>query len=170
MKCSRHFLFLFIIFFFASCGRKALITTTDAGGIAALTNGTISLKVSLAWEGTPEKFEQIGTTCTASGNSMSYYLQDPLDPPQSTPCVVSIPEGRMFYSLIKFEVEKPVLDEGCAVVKFRPYYYRKSNSPAEIAPTEPTQPDDPGPQPQEGTPPDPNYATKLADWNTKKTR
>ena len=173
MKCSRHFLFLFIIFFFASCGRKALITTSDTGGtggVAALTSGTISLKVSLAWENTPTKFEQIGTTCTASGTSTSYYVPDPSAPPiEPTPCSVNIPEGRLFYSLIKFEVEKPVLDEGCAVVKFRPYYYRKSNSAAEIAPTEPTKPADPGPQPQEGTPPDPNYATKLADWNTKKT-
>lgn len=166
MKCSRHFLFLFIIFFFASCGRKALITTTDAGGISALAKGAISLKVSLAWEGTPTKFEQIGETCFEEGDSMKYEIVDPSNPPLPKSCTISIPEGRLFYSLIKFEVEKPVLDEGCAVVKFRPYYYRKSNSPAAIAPIEPPKPTDLGPEPQEGTPPDPNYATKLADWKT----
>ncbi|MEI7441629.1 MAG: hypothetical protein WCK43_08400 [bacterium] len=162
MKCSRHFLFLFIIFFFASCGRKALITSTDDGAVAALTTGTVSLKVSLAWEGTPDKYELL-KTCTASGKSMSYYVPDPSAPPiEPTPCSIQIPEGRLFFSRLKIEVEKPVLSEGCAVVKFYPYYYRKSISSAILAPVEPTKPADPGQQPP------PSDVTALAAWQLKK--
>lgn len=119
MKCSRHFLFLFIIFFFASCGRKALVTSTDIGGLATEVKGTVLLKVSIAWEGTPDKFTDL-QQFQVSGNSLD----------EGTASVqVSIPEEQLYYSLLKFEVEKPVLDEGCAVVVFRPYYYQKSIEP-----------------------------------------
>ena len=119
MKCNKHFLFLFIIFFFASCGRKALVTSTNIGGLATEVKGTVLLKVSIAWEDTPGDFTLLGDF-DASGSSSDLLSIDKS---------IKIPEEQLYYSVLKFEVEKPALDEGCAVIKFRPYYYQKTDDP-----------------------------------------
>lgn len=124
MKCNRYFLFLFIIFFFASCGRKALVTSTNIGGLATDVKGTVLLKVSIAWEDSSSDYTVLKKFET-SGSSLS---------PKSEKQLIIIPEEQLFYSVLKFEVEKPVLDEGCAVIKFRPYYYTKNNKDTEFRP------------------------------------
>ena len=165
MKLSKFFYFFILIF--ASCGRKTLILEDGATGITAVSTGTLSVKVSLAWVSTSDKYEVV-QTCTKSGHSFSYETLDPID--DAYECNINIPESRLFYSRIKFEVEKPVLTEGCATIKFFPYYYRKSTAEAAEVPEEPTKPTDPGPAPVKGDPPneDPNYATKLAEWTKAK--
>lgn len=118
---------LFFVLFFSSCGRQAVVTTDggSSGSPSVNQSGTISVKVSTAWEDANEKFEEIkpsNVTCVSTGTATSYDKN-----PVALRCEFEIPEEQLYYSRLRFEVEKPVLDEGCAVIRFIPYSYQISS-------------------------------------------
>ncbi len=167
MKVFKLSYFLLVLFLI-SCGRKTLIVEDGFGGLTAIATGKIIMNVSLAWEQSPDKFEVI-KTCEASGNSLSYHPIVGQPNAEPTPCLVDVPEGRLYYSRIKFDLKKSADDSGCVVIKFYPYYYRKSYEPAKPEPVKPTEVPPPGVKPNCGDPTiDP--CKKITDeWITKRT-
>lgn len=167
MKVFRLSYFFFVLFLI-SCGRKTLIVEDGFGGLTAIATGKIIMNVSLAWAQSADNFEVI-KTCEASGNSLSYHSESASTLPEATPCLVNIPEGRLFYSRIRFDLKKSAADSGCAVIKFYPYSYRKSNLPALVEPRKPTEVNPPGAEPDCGDKNVEPCKTKWAEWETQKT-
>jgi hypothetical protein len=172
MKVFKLSYFLLVLFLI-SCGRKTLIVEDGFGGLTAIATGKIIMNVSLAWAQSADKFEVI-KTCEASGNSLSYHPVVGQPDPEPTPCLVDVPEGRLFYSRIKFDLKKSADDSGCAVIKFFPYYYRKSIAAALEVKTEPPKVENPGGEPVCQIPPQSpaacqemkdEYGKKLSDYN-----
>jgi hypothetical protein len=115
-------LFLFLI----SCGRKTLVGEGEMGGTSSLTSGILKIKISSALiELDPEAYvvqgeQSFGGTSQDDGNH-EFNL--------------SIDEGTLYFSKLKFEIEKIGDNSDCEVITFRPYSYKKSVSP-KFKPTE----------------------------------
>jgi len=120
MKCKAHLFFLIGIFNFASCGKKTLVLQGAAGGVSIVSSGTLRVRVSSALYDTPEKFVVLKEKDFGGRSTDAVNYFQPMD--------ISIDEEKLFYSKLKFEFEKPVAEDGCSVIFFRPYSYQKSNT------------------------------------------
>ncbi len=74
-----------------------------------------------------DKVTKPQATCEiAAGTAMLPY--DPSGSGSSLNCRVKIPEIQLYYSSLRFDVK--IADKSCAVVVFRPYWYRASSAAA----------------------------------------
>jgi hypothetical protein len=100
-----------------SCAKKTdkeTSSVSSGSGIVA-SAGNLNVVISTAWEDDASNFET-HATCSASGTVLA---------PDNEVCTVSIPEGQLHYSKLKFNLNS---SGDCTLMFFRPYYYRKSTS------------------------------------------
>ncbi len=114
----------FILVLGAACGKKTEQQTSIESGITDAVSG-VSVTVSTAWEDDASNFEVHGS-CSESGSKTS---------PGSSDCVIAIGEEKLNLSKLKFEVTR---SGTCAVINFRPYYYRTSINAAYTPPNQTT--------------------------------
>lgn len=109
-------LFLFLI----SCGRKTLVGEGEMGGTSSLTSGILKIKISSALILLNPEVYVVQGEKSFGGNSQDVGNHE---------FNLSIDEGTLYHSRLKFEIEKIGDNNNCEVIFFRPYSYKKSVSP-----------------------------------------
>jgi hypothetical protein len=99
-----------------ACGTKNLSSEDEESS----SSGAVAVTVSTAWQTDSSEYTE-QASCTATGTAAS---------PATETCTVTIPEARLFYSYLKFDLTHS--GSSCEIMRFYPYAYRKSTSAAYI--------------------------------------